>query len=103
MEHIDERTKETLMILQEECAEVTQAISKILRFGFDSVHPSDSWDTNTIKLENEVGDVLTMIDILVEQGVISESSINKAKIKKRERLYIWSNIFKNETEESNNE
>ena len=30
--------QEIMMIAQEECAEVTQAISKVFRFGFDSVH-----------------------------------------------------------------
>jgi len=30
--------KEIMLIAQEECAEVTQAISKVFRFGFDSEH-----------------------------------------------------------------
>jgi len=32
---IDKQTKEVFCIAQEECAEVTQAISKIFRFGID--------------------------------------------------------------------
>jgi len=30
--------KEVLLIAQEECAEVTQAISKVFRFGIDGSH-----------------------------------------------------------------
>jgi hypothetical protein len=33
---MDPKTKEALDILQEECAEVIQAVSKISRFGLDN-------------------------------------------------------------------
>jgi len=33
---MNETQKEVMLICQEECAEVTQAISKCFRFGFDS-------------------------------------------------------------------
>jgi NTP pyrophosphatase (non-canonical NTP hydrolase) len=94
MHHIDEKVKETLVILQEECAEVTQAVSKIIRFGFEELTPLKDTETNKIRLEKEIGDLLTMVDILVEQGVLSDSIINKAKIEKRNKLHIWSDIFK---------
>lgn len=32
---MDPKVRETLLILQEECAEVTQAVSKCFRFGLD--------------------------------------------------------------------
>jgi NTP pyrophosphatase (non-canonical NTP hydrolase) len=47
-----------LDILQEECAEVIQVISKIKRFGLDSYHPSDPDRlSNEVKLARELGDV----------------------------------------------
>ena len=36
------KQKEILLIAQEECAEVTQAISKVFRFGIDATHNDKS-------------------------------------------------------------
>jgi hypothetical protein len=90
---LDNVTKETFCILQEECAEVTQAISKVFRFGMDTVYPENS-PTNKEKLEEEIGDLVAMIDILVERSVLSDSNINQARINKKEKLKTWSQIFK---------
>lgn len=90
---IDKQTKEVFCITQEECAEVTQAISKIFRFGFDSVHPVTN-ESNIQSLEHEVGDLLAMIDIMVEKCIISDSNINEFRKAKKEKLKIWSNIYK---------
>ena len=49
--------KETLTILSEECAEVVQANSKLIRFG-----PYD--DQNIIELEKELGDVMAVVMII---------------------------------------
>ena len=46
--------KEILLIAQEECAEVTQAISKVFRFGIDEVYNDR---TNKQRLTEEVGDL----------------------------------------------
>jgi hypothetical protein len=45
-------------------------------------------------LEEEVGDLLAMIDIMVEKCIVSDSNINAARIAKKEKLKIWSNIYK---------
>ena len=90
---MDKKTKEIFCIAQEECAEVTQAISKIFRFGFDSVHPVTK-RSNMENLEEEIGDLLAMIDIMVEKCIISDSNINAARQAKKEKLKIWSNIYK---------
>ena len=71
---MNEQVKEALLITQEECAEVTQAISKVFRFGFDSQWPVGT-PPNRERLAQEVGDLLAMIDILVESGVISDSCL----------------------------
>jgi hypothetical protein len=45
-------------------------------------------------LENEIGDVLAMVDLLVEQGIISSANLELAKHCKKEKLKQWSGIFK---------
>jgi len=91
---MDDKVKEVLLITQEECAEVTQAISKVFRFGLNERWPEPIDPTNKERLEEEVGDLLCMIDIMVEKGIISDEKLNKAKINKREKLKTWSSIFK---------
>ena len=61
---MDNEMKEILCITQEECAEVSQAVSKIFRFGPDQVK-FDLDKTNREHLEEEIGDLLCMIDIPV--------------------------------------
>ena len=91
---MDDKVKEVLLITQEECAEVTQAISKVFRFGLNERWPEPINPTNKERLEEEVGDLLCMIDIMVENGIISDENLNKARNNKRQKLKIWSSIFK---------
>ena len=88
---MDSQTKEVLDILQEECAEVIQAVSKISRFGLDNYKPGKP-KTNREHLEDEVGDVLAMIDILYSMDIIGHDNIQAAKLAKFQRLKKWSNI-----------
>lgn len=83
-------------ILQEECAEVIQAVSKIRRFGIDNVKPGKP-KTNREHLEEELGDLYAMIDILQELDIVSWAGIEKAAEAKREKLKTWSNIFEVKT------
>ena len=91
---MNERLRETLVITQEECAEVIQEISKIFRFGINETHKSGI--VHRDKLEMEIGDLLCMIDLLIEQDVISKSGLDRAKQVKQDKLKIWSSIFKEE-------
>lgn len=85
-------TKEILLILQEECAESTQAISKCFRFGPDQVKPGKE-KTNIQHLEEELGDLVAMIELLTDKNIgISKEGIEKAKYKKFQKLKTWSNI-----------
>jgi NTP pyrophosphatase (non-canonical NTP hydrolase) len=81
---------EGFVILQEECAEVTQAVCKAFRFGLDSKH--DDGPTKKEELETEIGDLLCIIDILIEKAILSDSVINGARKAKREKLKKWSNL-----------
>lgn len=76
---------EILTITQEECGELVQVISKVRRFGMDSNHDN---------LVKEAGDVLCMIELLIENNIISNDELESAKQSKRDKLVIWSNIFK---------
>ena len=89
---MDTKYKELFCILQEECAEVTQAVSKIFRFGIDNQVP-DSNKTNRERLEDEIGDLQCMINLLSEFGIVNETNIKLAQDRKRKKLHEWSNIF----------
>lgn len=82
---------EIMLITQEECAEVSQAISKVFRFGMDDEYKGI---TNREHLEEEIGDLMCMIDLLIENGIISESAVMTAKNEKMNKLMTWSGIFK---------
>jgi NTP pyrophosphatase (non-canonical NTP hydrolase) len=82
---------EIMLITQEECAEVSQAISKVFRFGMDDEYKGI---TNREHLEEEIGDLMCMIDLLIENGIISESAVMTAKNEKLNKLMTWSGIFK---------
>ena len=90
---MDNKTKEILDITQEECAEVVVAVSKISRFGIDNYKPGKPL-TNRQHLEEEVGDLLAMIDLMRDFGVIDMKSVEVARVAKIEKLKQWSNIFK---------
>ena len=86
---MSEDYKEVMSILQEECAEVTQAISKVFRFGIEGEH---NGFTNRERLEEEVGDLLCMIEMMMEQDILSRGIVAEAKFAKRAKLKKWSNI-----------
>lgn len=86
---MNDNSKEIMLIAQEECAEVTQAISKVFRFGLDGMHNGAS---NKQRLEEEVGDLLCMIEMMIEKGIIDNKAVAQAGIKKKEKLAKWSNI-----------
>ena len=89
---MDTKTKEILDITQEECAEVVVAVSKISRFGLDNYKPGKPL-TNREHLEEEVGDLLAMVDLMIEHKIINVDSVETARIAKKEKLKQWSNIY----------
>lgn len=92
---MNEDTKEILLILSEESAEVIQAVSKCFRFGPDQCKPGKEY-TNMQHLETELGDVLAMIELLVDKNIgITNEGLERAKQEKFERLKQWSNIIIN--------
>ena len=89
---MNEDTREILLILQEECAEVTQAVSKCFRFGPDQMKPNKPM-TNIQMLEEELGDLLAMVELITDQNIgITNQGLKRAKKKKFEKLKQWSNL-----------
>lgn len=76
---------ELLTILQEECAEVIQIVSKIKRFGMEE-------DTME-RFSKEMGDLQCMMELAQEWDLVSYTDLDKFADLKREKLKKWSNLF----------
>ena len=86
------RQYDALRILQEECAEVTHVASKVCRFGVGKPDRSPRPETNVRMLEIECGQLLAMIEILIEEGLLTPDGLEDARNKKRLNIHNWSNL-----------
>ena len=78
--------RENLELVIEECAEVIQAATKILRFGVDDSHPTYYDGTpNGQVLTEKIGQLLHCIDRLD----LPMDDVIKAKMRKREKLLTF--------------
>lgn len=77
--------REVATILIEECAELTKALTKLLRFGADDGYPG-SPVTNKADASNEAADVIEMIDMAVTAGILDEHQIVVGRLAKQEKL-----------------
>ncbi len=89
---MDRRIQEILDILQEECAEVIQNVSKCRRFGLENEYLKGS-GTQREQLAKEIGDIMAMIELLKEHGVITQQELDLAKRNKFVKLHQWSHIY----------
>ena len=81
------KKQEMLVITMEECAELSQACSKLIRF------EDDRSEQDVANLQDEIGDVMCMIDIMKHSGLVSEEQIEERKKVKKEKLMKWSLLF----------
>lgn len=86
------KVNEILDILQEECAEVIQAISKCRRFGIDEQNLKTG-RTQRAELVQELGDVTLLIELLQAHQLFVEAELNQAKLNKATKLTKWSTIY----------
>jgi len=86
-----DKIEEIFIIAQEECAELIQEISKIRRFGLDSMHRDGQ--SHRLKLTQEAGDVLAMIELMKAQGLFTDTELQAAMAAKFLKLKTWSNIY----------
>ena len=80
-----EKLTELMIITMEECGELTQACSKVLRTDFKDHALQD--------LKQEVADVVCMIELMKEEGLIEHHEIVKGIQEKRDKLKIWSDLI----------
>jgi NTP pyrophosphatase (non-canonical NTP hydrolase) len=79
---------ERLTLLIEECSEVAQAVTKIIRYGYQVSHPSGEYN-NRDQLERELGDVMGIIRLLTENGDVDYTRVAKYSVEKMRRLPEW--------------
>jgi len=85
---------EALNLLQEECAEIIQIISKIRRFGFDSYHPDDETKRSNLSLlHDEIGDFDTIKNYLIESDIIDSDQLITRTEFKNFKLRKYTNLF----------
>ena len=83
------KRREALILTMEECGELIQACSKVVRTMKDD-EVDEVW---LKKLQDEVGDVSCMVDILFMTGLVSRDQIDGRKKVKKRKLCKWSTIF----------
>ena len=78
------KINEILDLLQEECGEVVQMVSKARRFGLEEKRED---------LVKEIGDVSLLIELLHAYQLFTESELQEAKLNKSKKLATWSTIY----------
>jgi hypothetical protein len=81
-------------ITQEECAEVIQAISKVLRFGIDHESPITNI-TNAAHLEEEMGQLIAMMQLLADDWKLNRRNVTLAYENKKANYDLWDNAHAN--------
>ena len=84
---------EALVILAEECCEVGQIVSKVLRWGLDSNNQGNLPLDNRHQLIKELGDVMAMIGLVQQQLGITDEDLEMAKQHKLAKLKMYSRYF----------
>ena len=77
-----------MVITMEECGELVQACSKILRR--QELYADTKYVQN---LKDEIGDVYTMLKLMVEHDVVSWDELEKRDEYKRQKLKKWSDLI----------
>ena len=78
------KRQELMTITMEECGELIQACSKSIR--------CDDYENND-DLKEELGDVLCMIELMKQKGILNERELNNRIQTKKMKLMKWSNLL----------
>lgn len=84
MDKVTDERIQLFTITMEECGELVQACSKVMRRGADEKSLKD--------LADEAGDVLCMLELLHEWDYISWGDLEDRVQVKRKKLKSWSNL-----------
>ena len=82
------KREEMLVITMEECGELIQACSKMIRTKGKTKYLRN--------LQDEIGDVMTMIEIMKMSGLVTDEQIADRMVEKKEKLMKWSMLFSDE-------
>ena len=85
------RLQQLMAITAEECGELTQVCMKIIR-KFD-MHKDLKTDNYRDILVEELGDVMCMIELMIENNVVTIEEIHNRSAVKREKLKKWSTLI----------
>jgi NTP pyrophosphatase (non-canonical NTP hydrolase) len=82
--------QERLELLIEECSEVIQAASKVLRHGYESANPLiDDSPTNRENLNKELGHVQLIVNRMIIKRDLNEPLMTQAAIDKSKDINRW--------------
>lgn len=76
-------TEHLLVCLAEECAEIQQAVAKSLRFGLEDNYKET---TPAQDIAREICDLIAVVELLEEAGVIEKTGTTQAIAKKKARV-----------------
>lgn len=97
------RLQQLMTITMEECGELTQQCSKTMR-KFDTVEAAlednERAVVNRIKLVEEAGDVLCMIELMVAHGLMTHDELSNRVAVKLEKLKTWSDLIAEDSMEN---
>ena len=79
-----------MVITMEECGELTQRCSKIMR-RYDDVEQIEPDQRN--KLLEEAGDVLCMLELMEDHGLFTWADLQERVEVKENKLKKWSTLF----------
>lgn len=91
--------QELMIITAEECGELVQRCSKIIRkYSLKEQIEEDQ----RIKLVEEIGDVYCMINLMVDHGITTWDELEKRMNVKKDKLKVWSDLIREQSREKEN-
>ena len=85
------KLQELMVLTMEECGELTQRCSKIVR-KFETLE--EVTEEQRVLLLEEVGDVQCLIDLMINCKLLTKAEIDARIDTKRDKLKIWSKLIK---------
>ena len=84
MEHNLSKLDELMVITMEECGELIQECSKAIR----------CQEVDKDSLKEELSDVMCMLELMVENKIITRTELSNGANLKKMKLIKWSNLVK---------
>ena len=82
--------QQLMIITAEECGELTQRCSKIVR---KFKYKEEITNEQRVKLLEEIGDVQCMIELMIDHGIVSHHDVATRSNYKRDKLKKWSTLI----------